>query len=254
MRGALGILAIALCLGAASAATGQQVDFALDDTLELRGEDIEYRLDLSFSPVAPTRIEIDALLDLRDFQEELSRITAGEILIDMCRNVTEIEELRVVAVDQSVQITGDIRTRRFECLGGLRSERQRGAQVKEVALDFNAVAGLIVTETCFIFDLQDLNLKPVSDTRVFDTPPEVIDAVRTLALEAARLVLQSSPFCPELPPELQSLDPVFKSGGLREIEEGGVGVNLVGTIDVSTSTIIEVLRVLQAESIIPAAP
>jgi hypothetical protein len=83
---------------------------------------------------------------------------------------------------------------------------------------------------------------------------EDLQAVRVILLEVAGRFLEERPLCPELPPELASLDPVYESGGPREIEDGGLGLYLSGSIDVSTTTILDILRVLQSEGIIPGPP
>ena len=74
-------------------------------------------------------------------------------------------------------------------------------------------------------------------------------------MNVAGRFLEERPFCPELPPELASLDPVYEVGGPREIEDGGLGLYVDGSIDVSTGTILNISALGIAEQgIIPGPP
>jgi hypothetical protein len=205
------------------------------------------------SAVARTRIGVEALLDLRDFQRRLPGIVSGEPVSDDCGSRTDLIELAVEAEGEVVSVTGVIDTQLFECERTSETGFQRGAPTDELRLGFSAVASARLHEKCITFELIDLAVKPqqqVAD-RVLT---EDLETVRLILLEVAGRFLEERPLCPELPPELASLDPVYESGGPREIEDGGLGLYVIGSIDVSTTTILDILRVLQSVGIIPGAP
>ncbi|MEY8839683.1 hypothetical protein AB9K41_11710, partial [Cribrihabitans sp. XS_ASV171] len=77
---------------------------------------------------------------------------------------------------------------------------------------------------------------------------------RNLLLSLAEAVLARNPICPRLPAAIASLDPDFTDGGTVEIGDGGAGVALTGSVDVSTATIIDMLNSLQARGTLPPRP
>ena len=81
-----------------------------------------------------------------------------------------------------------------------------------------------------------------------------MEAARTLLLDAVRLYLEETAVCPEMPPEVAVLDPEFGTGGPTEIGEGGIGVALAGSVDVSPRAIIDLLRLIQERGALPPTP
>ena len=141
----------------------------------------------------------------------------------------------------------------FECRRTGETGWQRETEKNALALGFSASATASVVDNCAVFELVDLTLLPGQR----DVPPEEdedLKAARILLLEAVNVLLRRRPICPELPPELASLDPVYGSGGPRELGDGGLGIYLEGSVDVSTATIVEILAVLQREGILPGPP
>ncbi|MCG7522091.1 hypothetical protein [Ruegeria sp. Ofav3-42] len=69
----------------------------------------------------------------------------------------------------------------------------------------------------------------------------ITDKARALILEKGGEVLAENPICPEL----AGLDPNFSSGGIREIGEGGIGAALSGSVDTSSTTLLELVALLQ---------
>jgi hypothetical protein len=236
------------------AASAQQVEFDLEETLTVgETEVVSYRLDFVMSAVARTRIGVEALLDLREIQRRLPSIVSGEPVSDDCGSRTDLIDLAVEAEGDVVSVSGLIETQLFECERTSETGFQRGAPTDMLQLGLSASASAHLREKCITFELVDLAVNPLQ--QVEDRAlTEDFQAVRVILLEVAGRFLEERPFCPELPPELASLDPVYESGGPREIEDGGLGLYVSGSIDVSTTTILDILRVLQSEGIIPGPP
>jgi hypothetical protein len=229
------------------------VEFDLEETLTIGGTEVPYRLDLVMRSVAQTRLGVEALLDLRDLQLRLPGIVSGEPVSDACGSRTDLIELDVEAEGEVVSVTGLIETQFFECERTSETGFQRGAPTDKLRLGFSATASARLREKCITFELLDLavnRLQEAEDRAL----TEDFQAMRVILLEVAGRFLEERPLCPELPPELASLDPVYESGGPREIDDGGLGLYLNGSIDVSTTTILDILRVLQGEGIIFGAP
>jgi hypothetical protein len=236
-----------------SGASAQQVEFDLEETITVGGTEVPYRLDLIMSAIAQTRIGVEALLDLRDFQLRLPGIVSGEPVYDDCGNRTDLIELAVEAEGDVVSVTGLIETQFFECDRTSETDFRRGAPTDKLRLGFSATASARLHETCITFELLDFAVNRLEEVKDLALT-EDLQAMRVILLEVAGRFLEERPLCPELPPELASLDPVYESGGPREIEDGGLGLYLNGSFDVSTTTTLDILRVLQGEGIIFGAP
>ncbi|MEM8630940.1 MAG: hypothetical protein AAGF74_06875 [Pseudomonadota bacterium] len=231
----------------------QEVEFTFSDDLAVGETQIPYAAMVALRPESATRIGINALLDLREFQAQAQEDLAGETLLDVCGNQTVIEEVTLETQDRLVSLTGRVRSQFYECerLGGGNFQRGAAKELFNLGIAASATAGF--EEDCIVFDISDLTLMPEARDSLAEDDPD-LQTARVLMLEAVNVVLRKSPVCPELPPELASLDPIFGDGGPREIGEGGLGVDFVGSVDVSTRTILDILQVLQEKEIIPGPP
>lgn len=104
---------------------------------------------------------------------------------------------------------------------------------------------------CIVLRIPELG----HDARAGVENPAVSERVAlagALALDAVNLLLQDRPVCPDLPAELLVLDPTFDRVAPQEIDEGGVGVALAGSIDASPANLVELLRLMQQNGSLPA--
>lgn len=208
----------------------------------MRETQAPYRLTLSLSAPSATRVRIDALLDLTDFQSRLPELLIGEPILDVCGNRTDVAEIDVTVEGRRINILGEVRTQFHAC--------ERGAERDRLVLRVDAEGSALLRNNCVYFEIIDIDVGPAKP--VFEPDArERLNAVRTLLAEAIRLVLAETLFCPDLPADLAMLDPRLESGSPREI---GAGVQGVGSVDVSTGTILEVLRVLQREGLMSGPP
>jgi hypothetical protein len=76
------------------------------------------------------------------------------------------------------------------------------------------------------------------------------DKAEGLIVERAEAALAKHPVCPELPPEIASLDPRYIAGGVREVGEGGVGAALSGSVDTSAATLLDLVRVMKTRGVL----
>lgn len=73
----------------------------------------------------------------------------------------------------------------------------------------------------------------------------ITENAHALILEKGVEVLAENPVCPELPEELAGLDPNCTSGRIREIGADGIGTALTGSVDTSSTTLLELVALLQ---------
>lgn len=246
------VVAIALAL-AMPAAHAQEVHFTVDEVLPLENKEVPYLLEVTLRVASPTRVGVDAVLDLRDLQAMLEDDLSEEVLVDVCGNRTVLDDVEVKTLDDVVALKGQLQSQLFECRRTGEVGWQREGEKDRLALGFSARASAAVVDNCAVFELVDLSLEPQGR----DGPSEEdedLQAARILLLEAVNVLLRRRPLCPELPPELASLDPAYDAGGPTELGDGGLGVYLVGSIDVSTTTIVGILGALQSKGILPGPP
>ncbi len=225
--------------------------FRIDHTIELRGADVDVGLGIRLAAQGADRIGIETLLDLQDLQARLPEIAAGEVLVDNCGGRVTLVSLEADGRGSDVIARGTLDVERFACertgpgtwaRGDLQSAEQVGVRA-ELSAD--------LVDGCVVFRVIDLRRDPPGSFRRIDTGSGRMEAARALLLEAAGLILEETPFCPNLPEELAVLDPRFDRGAPQEIGTGGTGVALDGSIDVSPATLVELLRILQGRGLLP---
>ncbi|WP_170517015.1 hypothetical protein [Ruegeria atlantica] len=234
--------------------SAQQVDFVVDATLPVRDTELPYTLDLNLAAVAPTRIGVGALLDLREIQKTVPERLTDNAIVDNCGLQVRLDDLSFGAQGDAIDLDGDVTITIFECSRTSERNFQRGEQKKAILANMSAEATVELRDNCAYFKLIDLTLTAPEEQREQLLEDDTLDSVKELMLAAVDLVLNDTPLCPKLPAELASLDPVYDNGGPKEIGEGGLGVFLEGSVDVSPSTILDILTVLQRQELIPGPP
>lgn len=232
----------------------QQVDFVIDATLPVRETELPYTLNLNLSAVDTTRIGVGALLDLREIQKIVPERLANNAIVDNCGLQVRLDDLSFEAKADAIDLDGEVTITIFECSRTGERDFQRGEEKNAILANMSTEATVEVRDNCAYIKLIDLTLTAPEVQREQVLEDDTLESVKELMLAAVDLVLKETPLCPELPAELASLDPEYEKGGPREIGEGGFGVFLDGSVDVSPSTILDILTVLQQQELIPGRP
>ncbi|WP_170774653.1 hypothetical protein [Ruegeria lacuscaerulensis] len=238
----------------ARAPYAQQVDFIIDATLPVRDTDLPYKLNLTLTAVDTTRIGVGALLDLRGAQKIVPERLADNAIVDNCGLQVRLDDISFGAKDDAIDLDGEVTVTLFECSRTSERDFQRGQEKNSILANMSTEATVELRDNCAYIKLIDLTLTAPEAQREQILEDDTLESVKELMLAAVDLVLNETPLCPELPAELASLDPVYESGGPREIGDGGLGILLDGSVDVSPSTILDVLTVLQQQELIPGRP
>ena len=239
---------------AAMAAHDGQAVFRVDDTIEALGDVVDVGLDIRLAAVGATRIGIEIALDLRGLQARLPEIVAGQVLVDTCGGRIALLSLDAAAREAILIATGRLEVESFDCTRTGSASWERGAVREAEDVGLRAEMSAEMVEQCVVFRLLDLERDPPGAFAQLETGSGRVEAARALLFDAVRLLLEDRPLCPELPPELEVLAPHFDRAGPAEIEDGGVGVALEGSIDMSPRALVELLRVLQARGAVPPPP
>lgn len=226
----------------------------IDGTIDIRRADVAYGLDVGLSAAGPTRIEVETLLDLRDLQSRLPDLLAGEVLLDICGGQIDLRRLEAEANGQRVDVRGRVGVETFDCARTGPGSWERGALKDAEEIGLRAELSAEVAEGCVVFRLLDLSRDPQGAFARLETGSGRAEAARALLVEAAGLLLEGAPLCPDLPPELAVLDPLFDRIAPEEIGAGGVGIGIDGSIDVSPDAVIALLRLLQARGAVAPPP
>jgi hypothetical protein len=235
-------------------ASDGRLEIRIGDILEMRGREIPYGIDIGLDAIGPTRIGIETTLDLRGLQAQLPDLLAGETLVDICGGRVALRRLEAEAREERLIAKGLLDVETFDCGRTGPGTWERGALLKAEEVGVRVELSAEVVEGCVVFRLLDLARDPPGALGQLETGSGRAEAARALLLEAVGLLLEENPLCPDVPEELAVLDPSFDRGAPQEIGEGGVGVVLDGSIEVSPRTVIDLLRLLQARGVVPAAP
>ncbi len=250
---------LAISLGSAlllstTAGQAQQIEFDINDTVEIEGLEVAYSVDLGLRALSLTRLEIDAMLDLRDLQQKLPELLSGEQILALCGNDTISEEISVTARDEDISLEGKVASTFFRCERvddtTWKRREEKDTYDFDVAIDVSAE----LRNNCVYLRLTDATVEAEGELAETLEAAQNLSRVRTLLVEAIGLILDDAPFCPDLPPEILALDPVYETAGPKEIPDGGLGIALRGSVDTSTSTVIGILEGLQREGALPARP
>ncbi len=241
-------------IGLVSHTAAQQAEFDIEDTLVVGATEIDYGLNLVMTAVSPTRVGVEAALDFSDLQTRLPGLLSEEPILDSCGSRTDLSEFVVEAQGEIVSLSGKLDTQFFECTKTRENVFARGEPTDRWIFGFSASATARFSDKCVTYELVDAVVQPLEQLRDIEGFVEDVEALRVILLEVAGRFLSQRPFCPAFPEEFEPLDPVYESGGPREIGDGGLGAYLKGSIDTSTATIIGILHVLQEEGVVPGPP
>lgn len=235
-------------------ASANPVEFNLASKLPVGETEISYAVDLSLTAKGPTRIRANVLLDLRDLQKRLPEIATAAPLLELCGFRTILTELSLDAKGDVFSVAGELRSQFFKYTRLSDIDFQRGELQESIDIGLSGTYSVSLRNKCAVFEVVDLKLVSLDQTANSRQRSYKLEKAKSLLLESIGLILEENPFCPSLPPELASLDPIYESGSPREIGDGGLGVAMVGSVDVSPSTILDIVKVLQREGQIPGPP
>ena len=247
------VAAVTLML-VATTASAQRIDLDFDSTTEVKGVEIGYRIDLGLRAIGLTRLEIDAMLDLRDFQKKLPDLIIGQPILTLCGNDTTATDIAITALGSDITISGQARSVFYVCERVDATTWKRRGERATIDFEFTTAVSAELRDNCVFFLLSDLEVYPTAEFAGSLGELKNLARVRALLVEAIGLILDDAPFCPDLPPEIVALDPAYETAGPQEIPEGGLGVALRGSVDSSTSTVIGILKALQREGALPRRP
>ncbi|WP_170335595.1 hypothetical protein [Ruegeria arenilitoris] len=208
----------------------------LTKEVPLRDIPVPFTVYSGIEEASPTRLRLRAFMDLRGLQEKAPEILTGP-LEESCKRQIYLEIRNVTAKGETVKVEGSARARFTTC----NRREEPGFRYFGATVDAVAVAKAEVKGQCLTFSIEGVDLDPrgfigaVSD--LFGLTNRINEAV----LEKGGEFLAANPVCPPLPEEFSVLDPIYESGGTREIAPGGMGAAVVGSADVSAETIVKVL-------------
>lgn len=244
---------LCMCWGLAHPAIAREVKLDFLQTLETPEAEVPYRLSMTLRDLAPTRIGVDALLDLRDVQAALSDRLSDSELAQTCNAQATLDTLKAVANGDDVAVRGEFTMETFKCDRKSGQPPKRLDRIAGNTVTFSAAAAARVTDQCVYFELSGLELSLSNPLPTTEAQEAFLKDARAIFLKVTNALLKRTPICPQLPDELASIDPRYSSGGTVEIGDHGVGVALVGSFDVSPETILDILRVLQEAGKLPPA-
>lgn len=187
-----------------------------------------------------TRLRLKAFMDLRGLQENAPRLLTGP-LEESCKRQIYLEIQDVTAIGDAVKVTGSARARFSTC----NRHEEPGIHYFGATVDAIAVGKAEVEGQCLTFSIEEVDLNPRGFIGAVSNLFGLTNRINEAILVKGGEFLASHPVCPPLPDEFSVLDPIYESGGTREIAPGGMGAAIVGSADVSAQTIVELLGELK---------
>lgn len=216
------------------------VAFRIGDELPTANGPLPLVLYLGLTPETDTRLLINGIVDLRPAQAELQRLLSG-IVEEKCERQIKLNFHGAKAETDGVRARGTVQVAFYACDGANTASETRGALRAVHTIDAEAVLTAQLRGQCVQFSLRELDLVPRgvmgAVVRFFGSS----DHIRAAVLRKANAVLSNNSICPTLPREVTALSPRFYGGSVREIGEGGIGVQLSGSIDISAPALIDLL-------------
>jgi hypothetical protein len=237
----------------ASAAPGRLTG-KITDSIDIDGTAVAYGLDFRLAAGGPTRIDVETTLDLRELQRELPDLLAGAVLSDICGGRIMLRRLEAEASGRRVAVSGVVNVESFDCAQTQPGTWERGALLDANEIGVRAELSAEIVESCVVFRLLDLSRDPPGPFVQLETGSGRVEAARQLLLEAAGLLLEEASLCPEFPPDIAVLNPRLDRIAPEEIGDGGVGIGMDGSIEVSPTTVLDLLGLLQTRGDRPRPP
>lgn len=232
---------------AAFAATGidpstysGQFQVKLTKEVPLRDIPVPFTVYAGLEESSPTRLRLRAFMDLRGLQEKAPQILTGP-LEETCKRQIYLDIRDVTAIGETVKVKGSARAQFTRC----KRNEEPGFQYFGATVDAIAVAKAEVKGQCLTFSIESADLSPRGFIGTVTNLFGLTDRINEAVLEKGGEFLAANPVCPPLPEEFTVLDPIYESGGTREVAPGGMGAAVVGSADVSAETIVKVLAGLK---------
>lgn len=237
------------CLLATSGAAADPVAFKISQNFSARGLSVPYTLYLRLTEVAQSRMGIDAFIDLRQLQRKLPRLLS-QVLDETCKHKYAVAITETRAQGDAITVSGQFQAKFYTCDDKDPKVHYRGVLLLGQNVNFTAKASANVSRQCIRLRLLDVQLDPKGFLGGAADLFGLTEKAQTLILEKGEEVLAKHPICPKMPPELAMLDPYFNAGGIREIDAGGIGAALHGSVDTSSETMLSLLSLMQEKGLI----
>lgn len=218
-------------------------------TLTAQGVQLPYDVYLRFIDVGPTRMGVDAFVDLRGIQANAPGLLS-RVLDETCKRKLAVAISDVIAQGDELRVRGQFQAKYFRCNTRDPQVHYRGIQIFGQNVNFDLAARAMVHHPCVRGELTEIELDPLGFLGAVVNLFGVTALAERLISEKAEEVLNDNPVCPKLPSEIASLAPYFSTGGAREIGAGGVGAALNGSVDTSAATLLDLVRVMKARGVL----
>ncbi len=224
------------------------IKFLLPSEVPIGTESFKVAFYAGLSPASETRLQVNAMADLRTVQARFPELASG-VYDSTCSREVAVQVIETEAIENHVELRGTIFVRFFSC-NQTSSGDERGNPWLTQEIDTTARLEAFVADQCVRFSLVELELDPRGITGAFARLFGVIDSARAEILEKAEIYFDANPVCLAIPEELKPVSPKATLVQALEIGEGGVGAEIQGSIETDASTLVNLLSVMELSDII----
>lgn len=225
------------------AAHGETLDFHFRETLTFENNRIPINFTVRLRDVAQTRLRTDLFVDLLPFQEKLPEVVEGPLYDDCEFGVSlDLDSLTPSDSGAGAVVEGLVTLRLNSCWEeeGI-TYRQSGLSAQ---VDFAADIFGEVSNNCLVAGLRDVELNVKGLIGVFADLFGIVEKAKSVIDDVVDETLTRNPICPDLPEPVAILKPHFDVGGLRTLPSGSLGAQIAGTVEVSATSLIGIIKSL----------
>lgn len=181
-------------MGSNAGAKDVTLDFI--QSLTLQDTEAPCQLTLTLTDQAPTRIGINALLDLSKIQAALPAALADISFAEGCNAEIDLDTIDAVSNGQEISVQGRFGLDTFKCNRALGQTPERQEKTVSFALFLSTTAFAIERDQCVFFGPSDLELTLADQRLISDDVTKILQDTRAIFLKAGDAILSKTPICP----------------------------------------------------------
>lgn len=228
------------------------VAFRMPVSLPTTAAPLPFEVYLGLAPETQTRMGLRTLLDLRDVQAQLPDRLSG-VVEDSCKRHITLDFQEATAEGGKLRAKGAVQIRLIRCRNEGTDAEAQGATWLTQDVDAEATASLSVKDDCLAVSLEEVTLSPRGFVGGLANFFGVTSLAQTAVTQKGAETLAEHPVCPDLPSDLATLSPSFAEASVVEIDDGGIGAAMVGSVDTSAETLLVLIAKMQDEGLLEAS-
>ncbi len=195
-------------------------------------------VELYLKSMSETEISIKFAANLTPVQKKLPQLLSA-FLVDECDLRIGLQVDGSKALADQIQIDGRLQSKVYAC--GKNQNKENRLDLVTLDFDIQAALSLSVVRNCVRLSLDELVLTPTNLASEIVAQIGFLEKMHASARSSAEEYLESYSGCMEFPEPLRVVNAQILSAGIRDFEDGDLGVVVKGSVDTRSDQVIELL-------------